>query len=217
METFSALLAIWAGNSPVPGEFPAQRPVTRSFDVFFDLRLNKRLSKQSWDWWFETLSCPLWRHWNEVELFLLLIHPYYRKINSYPKLKVTLGTSSLLTLTDAFSYQISSYFQYPNKADNVIFVNLSWLLVTFEIALNFGTVHWNGNAVSLTKFSSLAVVVSMTTSSATSDKNFIKTMIFTFQRWSPVYPANIMRHIKVIITKLHHFYKHDCDCNWLSI
>ena len=44
METFSALLAICAGNSPVPGEFPTQRPVTRSFDVFFDLRLNKRLS-----------------------------------------------------------------------------------------------------------------------------------------------------------------------------
>ena len=40
METFSALLAICAGNSPVPGEFPTQRPVTRSFDVFFDLRLN---------------------------------------------------------------------------------------------------------------------------------------------------------------------------------
>ena len=44
----SALLAICAGNSPVTGEFPAQRPVTRNFDVFFDLRLNKRLSKQSW-------------------------------------------------------------------------------------------------------------------------------------------------------------------------
>ena len=40
METFSALLAICAGNSPATGEFPAQRPVTRSFDVFFDLRLN---------------------------------------------------------------------------------------------------------------------------------------------------------------------------------
>ena len=40
METFSALLAICVGNSPVPGEFPTQRPVTRSFDVFFDLRLN---------------------------------------------------------------------------------------------------------------------------------------------------------------------------------
>ena len=45
METFSALLAICAGNSAVPGEFPAQRPVTRSFDVFFNLRLNKRLGK----------------------------------------------------------------------------------------------------------------------------------------------------------------------------
>ena len=64
METFSALLAICAGNSPVPGEFPAQRPVMRSFDVFFDLRLNKRLSKQSWGWWFETPSRPLWRHRN---------------------------------------------------------------------------------------------------------------------------------------------------------
>ena len=40
METFSALLAICVGNSPVPSEFPTQRPVTRSFDVFFDLRLN---------------------------------------------------------------------------------------------------------------------------------------------------------------------------------
>ena len=64
METFSALLAICAENSPVPGEFPAQRPVTRSFDIFFDLRLNKRLSKQWWGWWFETLAHPLWRHRN---------------------------------------------------------------------------------------------------------------------------------------------------------
>ena len=46
METFFALLAICAGNSPVPGEFPVQRPVTRGFYVFFDLRLNKRLGKK---------------------------------------------------------------------------------------------------------------------------------------------------------------------------
>ena len=64
METFSTLLAICAGNSPVTGEFPTQRPVTRGFDVFFDLRLNKRLSKHSWGWWFETPSVPLWRHCN---------------------------------------------------------------------------------------------------------------------------------------------------------
>ena len=43
METFSALLAICAGNSPVTGEFPTQRPVAQSYDVFFDLRRNKRL------------------------------------------------------------------------------------------------------------------------------------------------------------------------------
>ena len=52
----------FAGNSPVTGEFRAQRPVTRSVDVFFDLRLNKHLSKQSWSWWFETPSCLLSRH-----------------------------------------------------------------------------------------------------------------------------------------------------------
>ena len=65
METFSALLALCAGNSPVPGELPAQRPVTRSFDVVFDLRPNKWLSKQWWDRWFETPSRPLWRHRND--------------------------------------------------------------------------------------------------------------------------------------------------------
>ena len=66
MESFSALLSLCAGISPVPGEFPAQRPVTRSFDVFFDLRPNKRLSKQSWGWWFETLPCSSWRHCNDL-------------------------------------------------------------------------------------------------------------------------------------------------------
>ena len=61
---FSKLLAICVGNSPVSGEFPTQRPVTRSFDVFFELRLNKRLSKQSWGWWFEMPFHPLWHHCN---------------------------------------------------------------------------------------------------------------------------------------------------------
>ena len=74
METFSALLAVCAGNSPVPGGFPAQRPVARSFDVFLDLCLNKRLSKQSWGWWFETPACPLWRHCNS----LLLCKRYFQ-------------------------------------------------------------------------------------------------------------------------------------------
>ena len=70
METFSTLLAIRMGNSPVPGDFLAQGLVTRPFDVLFDLRPNKRLSKQSWDWRFERPSRSLWRHCN-VHLWFL--------------------------------------------------------------------------------------------------------------------------------------------------
>ena len=89
METFSALLTLCVGNWPVTGESPSQRPATRSFDGFFDLRLNKRLSKQRWDRWFETPSCPLWRHCNEhiptcfvvvvLEVFcgFISIYPFY--------------------------------------------------------------------------------------------------------------------------------------------
>ena len=62
IETFSALLALCVGNSPVIAEFPAQRPVTPNLDVFFDLRLNKRSSKQSRRRSFEMPSCSLWRH-----------------------------------------------------------------------------------------------------------------------------------------------------------
>ena len=54
------------GEFTGPGEFPTQRPVTRSFDVFFDLRLNKGLSKQPRGWWFETQSWSLWRHCNDI-------------------------------------------------------------------------------------------------------------------------------------------------------
>ena len=43
---------------------PRRIPRTKAFDVFFDLRLNKRLSKQWQGWCFETPSCPLWRHCN---------------------------------------------------------------------------------------------------------------------------------------------------------
>ena len=65
MKTFSALLALFAWNSPVTGEFPSQRPVVLSFGVFFDLRLSKRVSKHSWHRWFETSLLSLWRHCNE--------------------------------------------------------------------------------------------------------------------------------------------------------
>ena len=66
METFSALLALCEGNEPVTGGFPSQRPVTWSFDIFFDLCLNKQLGKHSRRGWFETLSHSLWRQCNVI-------------------------------------------------------------------------------------------------------------------------------------------------------
>ena len=63
-----ALQALCAGNSPVTGEFPSQRPVTRSFDIFFELHLNIRLSKQSRRQWFETPLRSLWRHSNVTHI-----------------------------------------------------------------------------------------------------------------------------------------------------
>ena len=66
METFSALLALYAGDSPITGEFPAQSPETRSFDVFFDLRLIKRFSKQSRGWRVETPVSSLWRDCSDL-------------------------------------------------------------------------------------------------------------------------------------------------------
>ena len=59
------------GKFTGPGEFPTRRPVTRSFNVFFDLRLNIGLSKQSWGWWSETLSRPLYRHCNGLSITVL--------------------------------------------------------------------------------------------------------------------------------------------------
>ena len=100
-----ALLDICAGNSPVTGEFPTQRPVTRSFYVFFDLRMNKRLSKQWWGWWFETPSRPLWRHCNEheKEQFISDINEVQRAI--IPGKKIKRDTENLmLSLWRNFHY-----------------------------------------------------------------------------------------------------------------
>ena len=61
---FRVTCPFW-GNPPVTGGFPSQRPVTWSFDVFFALCLNKRLSKQSRCRWFKMPPCSLWRHCND--------------------------------------------------------------------------------------------------------------------------------------------------------
>ena len=69
METFFTSLALYAENTPVTREFLSHSPVMRSFNVFFDLRLDKRLRKQSRRRWFETQWYPLWRHCNHVTAY----------------------------------------------------------------------------------------------------------------------------------------------------
>ena len=87
METFFVPLALCVGNSPVNGEFPSQRPVTRSFDVFFDLRPNKQLSKRSWGWWFEMLSRPFWRHCNDLTNIAACHASFYMYLNPCTRLQ----------------------------------------------------------------------------------------------------------------------------------
>ena len=113
-ETFSALLAFCAGNSRVAGEFLTQRPVTRSFDVFFDLCQNKRLSKQWWGWWFETPSHPLWRHCNGISVVVLfccvtILYKYSGKVltiivNTFPIKNMLCCVYSAETWSTSFNW-----------------------------------------------------------------------------------------------------------------
>ena len=93
-ETVSALLALSACNSPVASH--RWIPLTKASDAelwcFFDLSLNKRLSKQSWGWWFETPSLSLWRHFN-VSLI-----EYYHKIQTRWLIVDTMATFHVSTL-----------------------------------------------------------------------------------------------------------------------
>ena len=121
MESFSALLAICAGNSPASGEFPTQRPVTRSFDVFCDLCLNTRLRKQSWGWWFETLSRPLWRHRNGwVDAPLLHNHASWMHLKSLPDL---MQPQILATMW---------IYNYQNRNNSVIFCSIWYWTIVYQ-------------------------------------------------------------------------------------
>ena len=128
METFSALLALCAGNSPVTGEFPAQRPVTRSFDVCFDLRLNKRLSKRSWGWWFETPSHPLWRHCNAHRAWFCLVVVSYE-----PILHVKVDFNGV-------GKQLYDFHNFPMAGCAYPYSILSWRVLCFNSKILFSLI-----------------------------------------------------------------------------
>ena len=148
METFSALLAFCAGNSPVAGEFTAERPVTRSFDIFFDLCLNKCLSKQSWGWRFKTPSCPLWRHrnayskislWN-VKLSSKLTH-HGELCGLYWEFKGPWGTLNTVGFHQEYSQQ--TLCSWPMKASyGMYFVSLQINLWSAVVIAVMEVISW---------------------------------------------------------------------------
>ena len=102
---------VW-GIHRSPVNSPHKRPVTRSFDVFFDMRLNKRLSKQSWGWWFETPLRSWWRYCNVRETMFAL-HVSWRMVSSKP--------SNHLNQRWLMSVSFSSKYQWKIHQDANIF------------------------------------------------------------------------------------------------
>ena len=117
---------IFRVTGPLRGEFTAQRPMTRCFDVSSDLRLNKRLSKQSWGWWFDTPSGPLWRHRNDRLQQFYTVHNIIRWADNRTPLwdkPISLGTEYsiplLIVISSASHIYGNCYRQYSRyiKAD----------------------------------------------------------------------------------------------------
>ena len=120
METFSF---IYAGNSTATREFLSQSPVTRGFDVFFDLRQNKRLSKQSLGWWFETRSTPFLRHCNG---FLFICHWWYEEFGVRSRyLRQGLVITSHNLLWYAITYPCLRFLLMMPKSSYIININLN--------------------------------------------------------------------------------------------
>ena len=99
---------------PVTGEFHTQRPVTRGFNVFFDLRLNNRFRAQSWGWWFETPSSSLWRHCNDIMLVII-----------YPELQISFHKHGLVgclrnTLAYYYSLVARSWYLVQNAFESFV-------------------------------------------------------------------------------------------------
>ena len=113
------------GEFTGPGEFPTQRPVTRSFDIFFDLRLNKRLSKQPWGWWFETPSWSLWRQCNDCEEITQV--PFWLKWSYYHETKTCIVWYSIFLTRNGWCSIVRMIspirdflVQYSRQSSNIV-------------------------------------------------------------------------------------------------
>ena len=119
-------------HDDVNGEFPAERTVTRGVDVFFDLRLNKQLSKQPWCWWFETSSCSLWRHcnvWTEKKTWTHCIAV------------VSIITNYFIIIHDRWTWSLisASLWSTGNSENTISYDNTLEFSQNFRLGLSFLT------------------------------------------------------------------------------
>ena len=142
METFSALLALGAGNSPVTGELPSQRPVTQIFDVFFDALLNKRFSKQPTCWWIEShcahyditvIIGSLGQHWCWV-MELVLSFKVSNHFIEWALITQFSALTLLFTLKTKATYTLGCLDQYMCRAWNLDLTH--WPLGDVAVFLN---------------------------------------------------------------------------------
>ena len=154
-----------AGNSSVTGEIPLTKASDAKLDVFYDQRLNTRLSKQSWGWWFETLSRSLRRYCNEP----LVFKEYWKAQNPKPSPFLHNRNSSfcvqsghMMTLEFISSYhsEISKYTSRCNILRNVNFLSII-LECVWCVWMGFTTVslpYYYVNVISIIAISSVLLL-----------------------------------------------------------
>ena len=108
-----------------PGEFPTQRPVTRSFDVFFNLRLNKRWSKKSWGWWFET-------HYDVI----VMNHSGHTFEESKPIVSKMRSEARVASLIDTLRHVLYELL-WPRKSLNMSKISKEWIHCLWVQGSNF--------------------------------------------------------------------------------
>ena len=124
-------MPLCVGNSEVTVECPSRRQMTRSFDVFFDLRQNKRLSKQSKPRCFETQSRSLWCHCNTMMIYMYnLVSSFHdimllieKKNTSYTRIKsfgfVNLEFRKMLCYFYMFSLSLEYQSHFSNTRNHI--------------------------------------------------------------------------------------------------
>ena len=138
MEAFSALLAVCAGNSLFTSEFPSQMPVTRSFDIFFNLRLNKRLSIQSIRRRFETPSRSSWRHYNVIHDIAQDNH--YEVIFSICYKRLNTNTTFILSMNKTEAFYMAPHITKNDIQENRLYLRHMFNRIYTSIFTSSGNV-----------------------------------------------------------------------------